>query len=100
MKVKKLKDGDQIEVDDRVCLENFMGKRWFRITRVTPKFVFLKWNDHCEGKFPRVFKDFGWKPGGSKDIWNTTHYSAWRPVIGEIIKDIILHVEDTSVSGT
>jgi hypothetical protein len=80
MKVRKLLDGELVEAGDVLRHNSFMGKKWFKFVRVTPKFAVVKWNENSEGKFKRVVSEFGMRPCGSRDIWAQTEYSAWRPV--------------------
>jgi len=80
MKVRKLEDGEPIEVGDRIRIENYLGVSWQAIHRVTKHYAFVKWNERAEGKFKRIYKQFGF------DIipyqkWNTTRYSVWRPIL-------------------
>jgi hypothetical protein len=82
MRVKKLPDGAQIEVGDRILHDASLGKSWHTVHRVTPKFAFVKYNDVAEGKYPRLLSYFGWGPR-PKILWDTTQYSAWRPITEE-----------------
>ena len=80
MKVRKLKDGDLIEVGDRIKVEHMgFGTQWETVERVTPKFAFVRYNENAEGQYKRTYEDFGFCPKGSGK-WRTTYYSAWRPV--------------------
>ena len=82
MRVRKLKDGDMIEVGDRIKCEHLgWGTKWDTIHRVTPKFAFVKYNDVAEGKYKRMYRDFGFEPL-PRTKWRQTSYSAWRPVDG------------------
>lgn len=81
MKVQKLAKGATIEVNDRIQVDNWTGKRWYTVVRVTPKFAMVKWNEHSEGKFRREVDHMGYaKEAGNTDLWSTTKYTAWRPV--------------------
>lgn len=81
MKVRKLREGAKIEVGDIVLHDSWIGKKWYKVVRVTEKFAVIKWSEKGEGKFQRAVKDGGGlRPCGSKDAWDTTRYSAWRPV--------------------
>ena len=79
MKVRKLKNGDAIQVGDKIRLEHALGIRWETVHRVTAKYAFVKYNDIAEGKYRREYNDFGFSPI-PRDTWKTTNYSAWRPV--------------------
>lgn len=76
MKVRKLKDGDLIEVGDRIKTEHrgIGGTRWETVERVTPKFAFDKYY-----KYRREYSDFGFGPI-PRDTWSMSSYSAWRPI--------------------
>lgn len=80
MKVRKLKDGELIEIGDRIKVVHFgLDTQWETIYRVTPKLAFTKYNDHVDGKYPRRYKNFGFRPFPKEDRY-TTDYSAWRPI--------------------
>ena len=83
MRVRKLKNGDMIEVGDKIKVEHRgWGVQWETIHRVTPKFAFVKYNDVAEGKYRRVYSEFTFSPIPSQ-LWNSTSYSAWRPLESE-----------------
>lgn len=80
MKVRKLIDGEKIDVGDRIKVEYMaFGTRWETITRVTSKYAFVRINDKAESKYMREYRDFGFEPL-PRHKWGTTNYSAWRPV--------------------
>src|ERR1039457_3562329 len=85
MKVRKLNDGDTIEVGDSLLHEhNLTGKKWFKVVRVTPKLAMVGWNECSEGKFKRTVTGY-MKPLGYKDPYSQTSYSFWRPVTEEVV---------------
>ena len=79
--VRKLSDGELIAVGDRIKEEHrgIGGTQWKTVSRVTPKFAFVKYNDVAEGKYWREYRDFGFAPLPYQK-WRMTSYSAWRPV--------------------
>lgn len=79
MKVRKLKDGDLIEVGDRIKVETNLGVQWETVHRVTAKYAFVRYNERAEGKYRREYQDFGFSPR-PRQTWLTNRYSAWRPV--------------------
>lgn len=80
MKVKLIPDGGEIKVGDFIRVETFLGKKWFKVVRETPKRVYIRWNEKCEGAFPKIVPTYRLRPMGDNDPWTTTKYSAWRPV--------------------
>ena len=80
MKVRKLRDGELIEVGDRIkCEHRGYGVDWRTVTRVTPKFAFTRNNEHAETKYQREANTF-WFQSIPRQKWSMTDYSAWRPV--------------------
>lgn len=80
MKARALKDGDLIEVGDVIRAEHLgTGTDVNRVTRVTPKWAFVRVSDVYEQKFARLYDTFGFAPI-PKSTWRTTSYTAWRPV--------------------
>jgi len=59
MKFRKVADGYEIQVGDLIVADNgVLGKTKHLVTRVTPKYSFVKWNEVVEGKFPRKYNGF------------------------------------------
>ena len=79
MMLRKLREGEQIEFNDRIKVETALGVQWQTVTRVTRKFAFVRYNEHAEGKFPREYNSFGFC-SLPKPKWSTNQYSAWRPL--------------------
>ena len=78
MKVRKLNDGEIIEVGDRIKVElGALGTRWEVIHRVTPKFAFVLHGTN-EGKYRREYRHFGFHELPYERT--IIKYSAWRPV--------------------
>ena len=80
MKVRKLKDGDLIEVGDLIKVETDLGTRWDTVHRVSKKYAFVLYNEHAEGKYRRAYSDFGFRPI-PRQTWLPNKYSAWRPIV-------------------
>lgn len=80
MELKKLKSGDMLEVGDKIRMNSFIGTSWFPVSRVTPKFAFVKWNDVAEGKFQRMIDYLNCPVKSNSERFCTVQYSAWRPV--------------------
>lgn len=81
MKVRALKNGELIEVGDRIKTEHMGigGIAWNSVTRVTLKWAFVRVSDTYEQKFRREYSDFGFRPIPSGS-WVTSSYSPWRPI--------------------
>lgn len=87
MKVNKLKPKATIEVGDYIQSDNWTGKTWFKVVRVTAKFAIVKWNKASEGKVRREVDGIGYAHiAGDTDIWSQTKYTAWRPVQQDVSK--------------
>ena len=78
MKVRKLINGDALQVGDIIVCSSCFGERHYPVTRVTKKYAFVKHNDTAEGKYPNVF-DYGFQ-SYPKQLWNTTTHYVYRPV--------------------
>lgn len=76
MKIRKLKEGDTLEVGDLLRHENWMGRKHNRVERVTKCYAFVRLNDKCLQKYKRVI---GWN-----DPWSQTTESFWRPIEEEV----------------
>ena len=80
MRVRKLKNGEMLDIGDRIKVEHpFFGTNWETVLRVTNKFALVRYNDIAEGKYRREYDDFGFEPI-PRTKWRQTQYSAWRPV--------------------
>ena len=81
MRVRKLRDGDLLEVGDRIKVEHrgIGGTHWETVVRVSKAYAFVRYNEHAEGKYRREYKDLYFEPL-PRSAWKTTNYSAWRPV--------------------
>ena len=79
MKVRKIVEGDLIEVGDRIKVDTALGTQWQEVTRVTAKYAFVRYNDVAEGKYKRRYDGFGFQPI-PRQQWITNQYSAWRPI--------------------
>ena len=81
MKVRKLTDGEEIQVGDYIRAEHMGigGKSHYKVHRVTKRYAFVRYNDVAEGKYPRVYVELGFV-SLPRQQWCTTTYSAWRPV--------------------
>lgn len=77
--LRKLKDGDAIQVGDRIKVETALGTQWEIVQRVTDKFAFVRYNERAEGKYRREYDGFWFAPL-PRQKWSTNQYSAWRPV--------------------
>lgn len=65
--------GYELQVGDIIIAKHAFGNNKHVITRVTPKYAFVQYNDVAEGKYPRIFDtNFTFLP---RPKWNTTHYS-------------------------
>jgi hypothetical protein len=58
--VKYAEDGYVIKPGDFIESKDFMGVRRYAVHRVTKTFALVRWNEKAEGKFPRVYKSFGY----------------------------------------
>lgn len=77
MNLFALKDGESIEVGDRIRPKHGLGENWFTVTRVGKKYAFAKVNDVAETKVNRVYKEFGFSTL-PRQKWQTTQYTVWR----------------------
>lgn len=77
MKVRYLKDGEQVEVGDIIIHTHTFGSAHYTVHRVTPKYAYVRFNDVAEGKFPRVV-GFGFT-SLPRAQWPLTEYKACRP---------------------
>lgn len=82
MKVRRLEDGEELQVGDRIKRDSrgIGGTYWETVHRVTKVFAFVRYNEHAEGKYRRKYQDFGFGPV-PRPKWSRTQYSAWRPVV-------------------
>ena len=87
MKVRKLNNGDLIEAGDVIRHDSWHGKKWFKVVRTTPKFAIVAWNDIATGKFQRVVQS-PFRCCEKRDIWSSTQYSAWRPIVEEVKEEV------------
>ena len=54
MQVKKAPMGHELQVGDFIKSESgITGIRWYKVSRVTAKFAFIKYNEVAEGKYHR-----------------------------------------------
>ena len=84
MRVRKLKNGEMLDIGDRIKVEHpVFGTRWETVHRVTKSFAFVRYNDVAEGKYKREYNDFGFGPI-PRQTWKQTVYSAWRPIEKEV----------------
>ena len=74
--MKKIEEGQQIEVGDLIQMKNYAGVKNWRVHRVTKKFAFVRWNDVSEGKFRRTVHP-GFQPLPFTR-WLTAKYSVYR----------------------
>lgn len=65
--------GYELQIGDIIVAKHAFGNNRHIIHRVTPKYAFVRYNDVCEGKYPRVFDlHFDFLP---RPKWGTTKYS-------------------------
>lgn len=68
--------GYELGIDDVIVCKHPLGNRRYTVSRVTPKFAFVNYNEVAEGKFPRVFDErFEALP---RQTWSRTEYSIER----------------------
>jgi hypothetical protein len=79
MKHRELVSNESVEVGDIILVENMLGKHKHGVHRVTKCYAFVWWNEVAEGKFPRPYREFGYRPVG-RDKWSTVSYTVYRPV--------------------
>jgi len=79
MKVRRLKNGETVEINDLIRCSTCFGKQVFKVVKVTPKYCFCAYNDIARGKYPRVYIEFTFE-SLPRDTWNTTKYEVFRPV--------------------
>lgn len=62
--MKYAEEGYEIQVGDYIenRLFNLSVSRW-RVHRVTPKFAYVRYNEHCEERCPRVYRGIGFRLG-------------------------------------
>jgi len=66
-------DGYSLQVGDAIVAKHAFGNNRHVVTRVTPKYAFVQYNDVCEGKYPRIFdRSFSSLP---RPKWMTIDYS-------------------------
>jgi len=81
MKYNEAPDKYVLNVGDTILrkgpLDN--GFKAYVVSRVTPKFAFIKYNDVAEAKFPRTYSRFHFKslPEGK---WCTTQFKVGIPI--------------------
>ena len=75
--MNKAEYGYEIQVGDIIQIDHRWGpKHVYDVHRVTHKYAFVKWNDHAEGKFPRIFKKYGFTVL-PREKYNTTDYTVY-----------------------
>ena len=79
MKIRPLKNDEEIQVGDRLKTDTAFGTTWHTFHRVTAKYAFVKWSNVAEGKFHRTFSTFSYHPVG-EGPWPTNTYTPCRPV--------------------
>ena len=83
MKVKWVKqpDGYEIQPGDYILVKTMLDEKFrpYKVTRVTAKYSFVRWNDVAEGKYPRVWKEFSFE-SFPRSNYPTTRYLVAKKV--------------------
>jgi hypothetical protein len=75
--MKKAEYGYKIQVGNIIEINNGWGPKLnYEVHRVTLKYAYVKWNDTAEGKFPRIFKHYGFQPL-PREKYHTTGYTVY-----------------------
>ena len=76
MKFTRAPYGHEIQVGDYILRKSMLdaGFRSYRVHRVTPKFAFIRYNEHAEGKFPRTYTEYGFREVPCLDKFPTTEF--------------------------
>jgi hypothetical protein len=81
MIIEQHKVGQEIQVGDYIVIQSRLDNKYkpYRVHRVTANFVFIRWNEISEGKFPRTYTGkFSFQPAGHKDKFSTVNYIAGK----------------------
>lgn len=76
--MKRLNDGETIQVGDVIESKSVIGTRKFEVHRITKRYAFVRYNDVAEGKYPVIYNRFGFQPL-PKARWNMVDYAVYRP---------------------
>lgn len=83
MKIRKLNEGDMVEVGDLLRHETWMGRKHFRVERVTKCYAFVRINEVCLQKYKRSIDRDRIRACGDNDQWSQVVNSFWRPIVDD-----------------
>lgn len=72
-----LEHGETVEVGDVIVGTHMLGHNRHKVHRVTKRFAVVWFNDTTEGRYPRVFSDYGFQ-SLPRDRYCTTRYRVHR----------------------
>ncbi len=74
MKLKEAPENYEIQIGDTIKADHGWCVNTYKVSRVTPKYAFIPYNDKAEGKFKRVYRKWGYYPL-PRPKWPTTKYT-------------------------
>ena len=81
IKCEILQEGQTLEVGDLIECRSYSALAWRKpVTRVTPKWAFVRHNDVHESKYRRVVESGGPREVPRGSIWGNIQYRALRKV--------------------